>query len=492
MAVMHQKPEEYMYKYQALNTAVAELRKNVERLDQFCREFEELIQSSIKYLLAYQTWWLQRMQKEKDELFTVIEAAVQETSWCLDQGIEPVGQLSQVLWNFPPEKLQIVIYSIKVPDWQALCESCTFYQNRLQELCESSSIQPNDWKEIPASLQESSSNAMIRLAELSAQCGLSEDTASILKETLQFSSNLGPFEPLLQKISEIPQVSAPIVEVLVNEMLKYCEKEPEKAVEWSARTIQLLERKESTSLLANLAALTDSALVASILTIMLQHNEEPVLVACTELSQLLSFFERDQVPAPNFRNSLLRKPAEFAQLAETCINLLKNPANVMAGLCGQLVEALEGTDETELLLYVATLAVELQQIVPPDMVENLGLLLMVASKDTDQMETVKKLRIYDAQVRESLIKLLNGKEALTVKALEQIFPVSAETKEFVKVTDNFIRFLDLKNITWGPEIYLRRYIRADKSSRWIILEDGRVFCSGGGKYHAGYFSKSTG
>ena len=43
MVVMQQNPEEYMHKYQTLNAAVAELRKNVERLDQFCREFEELI-----------------------------------------------------------------------------------------------------------------------------------------------------------------------------------------------------------------------------------------------------------------------------------------------------------------------------------------------------------------------------------------------------------------------------------------------------------------
>lgn len=94
-----------MRKSEALENGTTELRENI---DQFSREFAEMIQKCIDYLNEYRTWWLQHLQATKEELSATIEAAVQEASHCLDNGIEPISVLAQAVFN----------YSITTPDLQ--------------------------------------------------------------------------------------------------------------------------------------------------------------------------------------------------------------------------------------------------------------------------------------------------------------------------------------------------------------------------------------
>lgn len=88
-----------------MEKGIAELRKNLEKIDQVSHEFEDLIETCVNYLTEYRSWWLQRLQIEKTELSAAIEAAVQKATDCLDQGTEPVGGLEQALWTLPPEEL---------------------------------------------------------------------------------------------------------------------------------------------------------------------------------------------------------------------------------------------------------------------------------------------------------------------------------------------------------------------------------------------------
>lgn len=46
------------------------------------------------------------------------------------------------------------------------------------------------------------------------------------------------------------------------------------------------------------------------------------------------------------------------------------------------------------------------------------------------------------------------------------------------VTSTFLRFFN--SYAWGPQVPLRTPIQADQYSTWVMLEDKRVFCSGGG------------
>ena len=45
---------------------------------------------------------------------------------------------------------------------------------------------------------------------------------------------------------------------------------------------------------------------------------------------------------------------------------------------------------------------------------------------------------------------------------------------------SFLRSFDRQTSTWS-EVPLRARVQVDSGSRWIVLEDGSVFCSGGGK-----------
>lgn len=47
------------------------------------------------------------------------------------------------------------------------------------------------------------------------------------------------------------------------------------------------------------------------------------------------------------------------------------------------------------------------------------------------------------------------------------------------VSNLFLRFFNCCTSTWGPRVRLHNLIQADAYSVWMLLEDGRLFCSGG-------------
>lgn len=53
--------------------------------------------------------------------------------------------------------------------------------------------------------------------------------------------------------------------------------------------------------------------------------------------------------------------------------------------------------------------------------------------------------------------------------------------ELAQVTTTSLRIFNCQSLTWGPQVRLNIKIQEDQSSIWMILEDGRLFCSGGGK-----------
>jgi len=131
IAALNQNPIKYERKNKALEKRAAALRRNVQLLEQFCQEFDTMVQSCINFLTEYRTWWLHELQTEKEELQVTIETAVKETTDCLDQGLKPVGLLAQAIWTLPPAKLQVINYSITPPDLQGLSKTWVSYQNSL-------------------------------------------------------------------------------------------------------------------------------------------------------------------------------------------------------------------------------------------------------------------------------------------------------------------------------------------------------------------------
>ena len=135
IAVFGQNSEFYMRKYEALAQGAATLRKNVERIEEFSSEFDGMMKKCIDYLGEYRTWWLECLHTEREQLYEVIEAAVVETTHCLDQGVEPVSGLGLALWSLAPEELQVVNCTVTTPNLQDWCQTWAVYSNRMQELC---------------------------------------------------------------------------------------------------------------------------------------------------------------------------------------------------------------------------------------------------------------------------------------------------------------------------------------------------------------------
>ena len=76
-----------MRKGEALAKAAAELRRNVERMEQCSSEFEAVIRNYINHLTECRTWWLQQLHTDKEKLALAVETAIQETTKCLGQGV---------------------------------------------------------------------------------------------------------------------------------------------------------------------------------------------------------------------------------------------------------------------------------------------------------------------------------------------------------------------------------------------------------------------
>lgn len=142
IAAFDQNPEEYRRKSAAHLKAVAALRSNVERMEQFSTDFEGIMQQCLDYLAEYRSRWLGFLQVETEQLRVLIEEAVQECDYCLGKGRQPVNPLAFALWTFPPENLNVINFSVTCPDVEDVFKTCATYQNRLQDLCRSASNQP--------------------------------------------------------------------------------------------------------------------------------------------------------------------------------------------------------------------------------------------------------------------------------------------------------------------------------------------------------------
>jgi len=141
IAALNHNPDEYRRKSEALAKAADALRSNVERMEQFCLDFDEIMQQCVNYLTEYRSRWLGFLQTEKEQLRFLIEEAVNECTHCFGEGSQPVNLLALALWIFPPEKLQVVNFSVTRPDVEDLLQTCVTYQNYLKELCTSASNQ---------------------------------------------------------------------------------------------------------------------------------------------------------------------------------------------------------------------------------------------------------------------------------------------------------------------------------------------------------------
>lgn len=86
-----------------------------------------------------------------------------------------------------------------------------------------------------------------------------------------------------------------------------------------------------------------------------------------------------------------------------------------------------------------------------------------------------------AKVRLVFIKqILRKKGSLSLNVVREICSYLHNfAEDLVQVTSTFLRFFDFVYFSAGPQVPLSTPIQADEYSSWVVLKDGRVFCSGG-------------
>lgn len=73
------------------------------------------------------------------------------------------------------------------------------------------------------------------------------------------------------------------------------------------------------------------------------------------------------------------------------------------------------------------------------------------------------------------------RDALSLNIIREICLYIADfSGVLAHITATSMRLFDCHSLTWAPQVMLQTSIRANEESSWVILEDGCLFCSGGG------------
>lgn len=170
-------PDGYKRKNEAISKATEELRKNVTQAEQCSKECADLLQECINYLTEYRSWLVQELQRDTEEMRATVEKAIQEITFCLEQGVEPAYPLAVAAWTLSAEELQVFRYTVAPPDLQTLCGTWVSYQNNLKALCDRFPARPN------LILEQAKSRAFSQASPANLRCSLRHIRCSIRKSS---------------------------------------------------------------------------------------------------------------------------------------------------------------------------------------------------------------------------------------------------------------------------------------------------------------------
>jgi len=117
-----------------VNQMTKALHQNVDKVDQFCKEFDALMQRFIEDMQECRRKWLQEMRREKQGLGVVIFDATQEAFKCLDLDTTPDSRLGQLMWSLAPDKLLAHNCPVEPPNIRGVLDTLSNYQTQIQEL----------------------------------------------------------------------------------------------------------------------------------------------------------------------------------------------------------------------------------------------------------------------------------------------------------------------------------------------------------------------
>ena len=328
---------------------------------------------------------------------------------------------------------------------------------------------------------------VLTLAEMYAKYALPANLLSTWLRTLLNIKSADPLAALFHRLDNFPQMSERGVTGFVEAVLLLCET---KSVPELGRTLgTLLDQQEGVQLIHKLVMLA-IPVVAALLDAVRQNQSRETLAACTELSELLYCLEIDPRDCPDIGTLLQFRTADLSRVVRACLPLARNPVNRMTGLCVKVVAELGGRDDADLLVFIPEMAVYLLETVTPDRfnrVKELGQLLIVASRQAEGAEIATQIKTNFDQVKDKLVQLLKGEGRIEIEALKLLFQQHTTIGGLVHVTSTTLRCFNIQGNAW-ESLALKSEIQANNYSRWVFLEDGSIFCCGGGDFYAGYGS----
>lgn len=88
------------------------------------------------------------------------------------------------------------------------------------------------------------------------------------------------------------------------------------------------------------------------------------------------------------------------------------------------------------------------------------------------------LHAQNSRVRLFYLKHMQGERGrLGFNVTRDICAYIADVLVLAQVASTFLRFFN--TLSWGPQVPLTSPIQVSDTSTWVLLEDGRLFCSGG-------------
>lgn len=371
----------------------------------------------------------------------------------------------------------------------------------------------------------------LQLTEVYTKYSLPESLLSKWLVQLRSLRDADNLENLFNQVNHLPQATLKLVTGFVENVLFQCAAEPAKVAEISRSLQGLLGKgEEALKLITNLSELSDRELVGSLLTTARLQQDTSVLKSCSELCTLLVIFERDHFPPPELSFLRLTRAEDLTKLVGGCLLMMQNPAHHMTALSSRLLTELSSRPNAELLHLIPDMVMSLIDTAPPEGLHDLAMELIEASRDEGRNvekenyalvrgkleelvragervlkelvvtgegkpatgeDRVRKVQGSFPQIKDQVKAMLMDGKRVSLEDLETLLlPKHSQAKELVHVTATYLRLFNFQTSTWGPQVPLRSQIVADGNSSWVILEDKRVFCSGG-EYYSGYSSSSS-
>lgn len=168
---------------------------------------------------------------------------------------------------------------------------------------------------------------------------------------------------------------------------------------------------------------------------------------------------------------------EVRDLQQRVARLVAQAENAISDLRAQATEQVAKLNslKTELVSVIQNALSEVERTIAEDKPQ---LSSQYAPEFRQFTETAQSFHLFSFQIQTSPQPAVT----LTSHLQESIqaSPSRAPPVELAQVTDTYIRFFNCQNSAWGPQIFLHSQIKADSTSSWAVLEDKRLFCSGGG------------